>query len=74
MQSIQNAAARMAFDQVCDGDKRLVVHWRFDSLVRAGYAERDAVVAATHFEVDLHQAVDLVQRGCPSATALRILL
>ena len=33
----------------------------------------DASLLAHHDDVDLHEAVDLVRRGCPPATALRIL-
>ncbi len=51
-----------------------VLQWRFDSLFRAGYEPTDAMTMATHLEIDLHAAVDLVRGGCPSATALRILL
>jgi hypothetical protein len=53
---------------------RQVVRWRFDSLVRAGYPERDALAVATHPDADLHLAVDLVTRGCPPQLATRILL
>jgi hypothetical protein len=51
-----------------------VEQWRLHSLERAGYdAESASVLAASH-EVDLHQAVELVQSGCPVAVALQILL
>jgi hypothetical protein len=61
-------------EQLDTGEARQIVHWRFDSLVRAGYAERDAMIVAMQVHVDLHLAVDLVGRGCPPDTALRILL
>ena len=48
--------------------------WRRESLLRAGYDERTALLIALKVEIDLHQAVDLVERGCPVKTALRILL
>jgi hypothetical protein len=51
-----------------------ILHWRFDALVRAGYDTGDALVLATHVEVDLHTATDLLVRGCPTDTALHILL
>ena len=51
-----------------------VVCWRFEELVRAGYDDHDAAELAHHPEVDLHRAVELVRRGCPSNTALRIIL
>jgi hypothetical protein len=46
--------------------------WRLEELLRAGYELEDATEIAFHLEIDLHQATDLVRRGCPSATAARI--
>jgi hypothetical protein len=51
-----------------------VARWRLEQLVRAGYEETAGLVLADLVQVDLHKAVDLVSRGCPSDTALRILL
>jgi hypothetical protein len=52
----------------------LVERWRLEALGRAGYdAESAAVLAASH-EVDLHRAVDLLERGCSVDLALQILL
>ena len=51
-----------------------VLRWRLHELLRAGYARDDAIVLTSHREVDLHLATDLVRKGCPPATALRILL
>jgi hypothetical protein len=51
-----------------------VISWRREQLVRAGYAAADATALAFDNAVDLHAAVNLLRRGCPSATALRILL
>ena len=51
-----------------------VLCWRFAQLVAVGFAAGEAAVLASHVEVDLHSAADLVHRGCPHATALRILL
>ena len=48
--------------------------WRFDELVRAGYDDEDAIELAFHLDVDLHLAANLVRRGCPSGTAVRIAL
>ena len=55
-------------------DIEVVRRWRFTELVRAGYDDEDAIELAFHTEVDLHWAADLVRRGCPSATAVRIAL
>ena len=51
-----------------------VVEWRKAELVRAGYDESAARRLAERLEVDLHRAIDLLRQGCPSETALRILL
>jgi hypothetical protein len=51
-----------------------VAHWRLEQLQRAGYDETAALVLADLVHVDLHLAIDLVRNGCPSETALRILL
>jgi hypothetical protein len=51
-----------------------VIRWRMLVLLRAGYKWDDAVELATETAVDLHLAVDLVNRGCASDTARRILL
>ena len=51
-----------------------VLRWRFGQLARNGYALDDAIVIACHLDVDLHAAMELVARGCPPKTAVRILL
>jgi hypothetical protein len=51
-----------------------VVTWRSDRLLQAGYPPQDASVLAVSPEVDLHTAVDLLDRGCPLELALQILL
>ncbi len=51
-----------------------VARWRFEELVRAGYEDDDALELALRPDVDLHLAASLVQRGCPSSTAVRIAL
>lgn len=51
-----------------------VLRWRFEALVEAGYDAGNALILASHVEVDLHQAADLLARGCPPDTAMRICL
>jgi hypothetical protein len=51
-----------------------VICWRFAELLTAGYEVDSAVELAARTDVDLHLAVELQRRGCPQATALRILL
>ncbi len=57
-----------------EGEATAVLEWRFSQLMKSGYGIEDAIVLATHTDVDLHSAADLVVRGCPPALALRILL
>ena len=51
-----------------------VENWRHDALERAGYDRESAVVLAASRDVDLHQAVELLERGCSIDLALQILL
>lgn len=51
-----------------------VEQWRFTSLERAGYDAEAASVLAASTEVDLHEAISLLERGCSVPLALRILL
>jgi hypothetical protein len=57
-----------------ESEDERVARWRLEQLQRAGYDETAALVLADLVHVDLHLAVDLVRSGCPSETALRILL
>jgi len=59
--------------QIAPTEDERVSRWRLEQLVRAGYDELDAVLLA-ELGVDLHVATDLLRRGCPVETALRILL
>ena len=54
--------------------QELVERWRAEELERAGYDPSAAAVLAASSSVDLHRAVDLLERGCPQAVALQILL
>jgi hypothetical protein len=55
-------------------DEAAVFAWRFSELLRAGYSAADATMLAGDRDVDLRLAERLLGAGCPSATALRILL
>lgn len=48
--------------------------WRCEELQEAGYDEEAASLVAAQSDIDLHEACDLMKRGCPVETALRILL
>jgi hypothetical protein len=50
-----------------------VVRWRTERLVRAGYDAEVARELATRADVDLHFAVELIERGCAPEMAARIL-
>ena len=57
-----------------DTELEVVEQWRLEALGRAGYdSEAAAVLAASH-DVDLHRAIELLERGCPPDLALQILL
>lgn len=60
--------ARVALDEA-----ERVLLWRITRLVDAGYCAECAVELGCA-TVDLHTAVDLLERGCPAELALRILL
>lgn len=51
-----------------------ILRWRCDELRRAGYSVLESRMLAISAEVDLHVATDLLADGCPSMTAVRILL
>jgi hypothetical protein len=51
-----------------------IERWRSDELERAGFDGPLARTLAESPDVDLHQALDLVERGCPPELAARILL
>jgi hypothetical protein len=43
-------------------------------LERAGYPSAAAAEMAGRHEIDVHEAISLLERGCPVERALRILL
>jgi hypothetical protein len=51
-----------------------IVRWRSEELERAGYSPDGAAALAARLDIDLHEAIDIVKRGCPADIALRILL
>ena len=60
-------------EQPADDRGARVLHWRVERLLSAGYDGEAALTLAFDTTVDLHRATDLVERGCPVATAVRIL-
>ena len=55
-------------------EQELVEQWRAEELERAGYPAQAAAELAMHAEIDLHLAVELLQKGCSPELALQILL
>jgi hypothetical protein len=65
------ATAEQHRDQTGD---TLLLGWRFEVLLEAGYLPDEAWALASRTDVDLRLAERLLAQGCPSPTALRILL
>ena len=55
-------------------EQERVEHWRTEELVRAGFDASDAIALASRHDIDLHLAVELIERGCPYETAIEILI
>lgn len=51
-----------------------IERWRHEALERAGYDPEAAIVLAASHDIDLHDAVGLLERGCTVELALQILL
>jgi hypothetical protein len=62
------------FERLGALEAETILRWRFEELLRVGYEPGEAMILASHVDVDLHAATDLVERGCPTGTALRILI
>jgi hypothetical protein len=50
-----------------------VVAWRRERLAAAGFGDDLARALAANRRIDLHALIELTERGCPPATAARIL-
>ena len=66
------AEAELELMYVSEQDR--VEQWRHEELARAGYDCESALVLAASHDVDLHDAVKLLGRGCTIDLALQILL
>ncbi|MFN2469860.1 MAG: hypothetical protein ABR583_02515 [Gaiellaceae bacterium] len=51
-----------------------IERWRYEALVRGGFEPSAARRLASRHDVDLHLAVELLERGCNEELALAILL
>lgn len=72
MKSHGMPAARLETLDVSELDR--IERWRHEELERAGYDPKSAHVLAANHDIDLHEAVDLLRRGCSVDLALQILL
>jgi hypothetical protein len=66
------SAAELEVDRESESER--IHRWRIHELERAGYSSQEAAELGGRLDIDLHFAVGLLERGCPSHTALRILL
>ena len=62
------------FEELETPEVEMVLRWRFEELIRAGYEAGNALILASHLEVDLHAAASLLDRGCPPELAMQIAL
>jgi hypothetical protein len=69
---MSTTAAELDLD--IDAEAERVLLWREEELERVGYGRDSARDLAERTYVDLHLAMDLLRRGCPADTAVRILL
>ena len=54
-------------------EQELVERWRAQALERAGYPDDVAAELAMRSDVDLHRAIELLEKGCSPALAADIL-
>jgi hypothetical protein len=62
-----------AAHDIIETESERVERWRTAELMRVGFPGDDAVALAARLDVDLHEAIELVRRGCPPQLAIRIL-
>ena len=58
---------------IVETETEKVERWRAEALEKVGYDAISARELATRPDIDLHQAIALVEAGCPPALALEIL-
>lgn len=56
-----------------ESEHERVERWRADMLERAGYSAAQASELAGRADVDLHQAIKLLESGCSAEVAIQIL-
>jgi len=60
-------------DEVVESEVERVERWRAQALERAGYSTEAARELSARLDVDLHQAIGMLENGCPPELALQIL-
>jgi hypothetical protein len=63
-----------AVETYIETETERVERWRMGELLRVGFDVESATLLAAELGVDLHAAIDMVERGCPPDLAARILL
>jgi hypothetical protein len=63
-----------AVETYIETETERVERWRMDELLRVGFDVEFAALIAAEPGVDLHAAIDMVERGCPPDLAAQILL
>jgi hypothetical protein len=63
-----------AVETYIETETERVERWRTEELLRVGFDVEVATLLGSEFGVDLHAAIDMVERGCPPDLAARILL
>jgi hypothetical protein len=63
-----------AVEEILETEQERVERWRADELMRAGFDPASALELAARFDIDLHRATALVDRGCAPELAVQILL
>lgn len=66
--------SKAKLDVLEDTEHRQIELWRAEELKAAGYSESAARRLAARHDVDLHLAIQLLERGCPPELALEILI
>jgi hypothetical protein len=62
-----------AVHDIVESESERVERWRAEALERAGYERGHALELASRSDIDLHEAIALLERGCPPRLAVDIL-
>lgn len=60
--------------QSIETEQERIERWRAEELERAGFEPAAAVLLARRLDIDLHDAISLLARGCDPELALKILI